>query len=99
MQQTNNATVIAEKPLAVCGYRKFQVDALGDHLCTCTFHSGVKKAHVWVVDQLPDLFHTHTVKVSGVLSDTTTTCLFLLYSNLGFEIFSSRIHLYVLILI
>jgi hypothetical protein len=26
--------VIAEKPLAVCGCRKFQVDALGDHLCT-----------------------------------------------------------------
>jgi hypothetical protein len=27
---------IAEKPLAACGCRKFQLDALGDHLCTCT---------------------------------------------------------------
>jgi hypothetical protein len=35
--------VIEEKPLVVCGFRKFQVDALGDHLCTCTVHSGVKK--------------------------------------------------------
>jgi hypothetical protein len=50
--------VIAEKPLVVCGCRKFQVDALGDHLCTCTTHSGAKKAHDWSVDQLPDLFRT-----------------------------------------
>jgi hypothetical protein len=48
--------VIAEKPLAVCGCRKFGIDALGDHLCTCTAHSGAKKAHDGVVDQLPDLF-------------------------------------------
>jgi hypothetical protein len=34
--------VIAEKPLAACGCRKFQLDALGDHLCTCTAHSGAK---------------------------------------------------------
>jgi hypothetical protein len=39
--------VIAEKPLATCGYRKFQLDPLGDHLNTCTTHSGVKKAHDW----------------------------------------------------
>ena len=25
--------VIAEKSLAVCGYKKFQLAALGDHLC------------------------------------------------------------------
>ncbi len=50
--------VIAEKPLAVCGCRKFQVDALGDHLCTCSAHSGAKKAHDWAVDQLADLFRT-----------------------------------------
>jgi hypothetical protein len=36
--------VIAEKPLAACGCRKFQLDALGDHLCTCTAHSDAKKA-------------------------------------------------------
>jgi hypothetical protein len=52
--------VIPEKPLATCGCRKFQIDALGDHLCTCTSHSGVKKAHDWVVDQLDDLFRTTT---------------------------------------
>ena len=33
----------------------FQLDALGDHLCTCTAHSGAKKAHDWVVDQITDL--------------------------------------------
>ena len=52
--------VIVEKPLEVCGCRKFQVDPLGDHLYTCTTHSGAKKAHDWVVDQLADLFRTTT---------------------------------------
>jgi hypothetical protein len=41
--------VIAEKPLAACGCRKFQIDPLGDHLSTCTAHSGAKKAHDWAV--------------------------------------------------
>ncbi len=55
--------VIAEKPLTVCACRKFKIDALGDHLCTCTAHSGAKKAHDWAVDQLADLFRTtHRVK-------------------------------------
>jgi hypothetical protein len=49
---------IAEKPLATCGCRKFQLEPLGDHLNTCTTHSGAKKAHDWMVDQLADLFHT-----------------------------------------
>ncbi len=54
---------IAEKPLATCGCRKFQLDPLGDHLNTCTAHSGAKKAHDWMVDQVPDFFHTtHKVK-------------------------------------
>jgi hypothetical protein len=51
--------VIVEKPLATCGCRKFQLDPLGDHLNTCTFHSGAKKAHDWMVDQLDDLFRPH----------------------------------------
>ncbi len=60
--------VIVEKSLPVCGCRKFQVDALGDHLCTCTTHSGPKKAHDWVVDQLTDLFRTtHKVKTKQVV--------------------------------
>jgi hypothetical protein len=59
--------VIAEKPLAACGCRKLQVDPLGDRLCTCTAHSGAKKAHDWAVDQIADLFRTtHTVKTQQV---------------------------------
>ncbi len=55
--------LIADKPLAVCGCHKFKIDALGDHLCTCTAHSGAKKAHDWTVGQLADLFRTtHTAK-------------------------------------
>jgi hypothetical protein len=59
--------VIVEKPLAVCGCRQFKIDALGDHLCTCTSHSGAKKDHNWEVDQLADLFRTtHKVKTQQV---------------------------------
>jgi hypothetical protein len=43
--------VIVENPLMTCGYKKFQLDPLGDHLNTCTSHSGTKKAHDWMVDQ------------------------------------------------
>jgi hypothetical protein len=32
--------VIVEKPFVTCGCRKFQLDPLGDHLNTCTAHSG-----------------------------------------------------------
>jgi hypothetical protein len=54
---------IAEKPLTTCGCRKFQLDPLGDHLNTCTAHSGAKKAHDWMVDQVADFFRTtHKVK-------------------------------------
>jgi hypothetical protein len=34
--------MLAEKPLVSGGCKKFKVDALGDHLSTCTAHSGVK---------------------------------------------------------
>jgi hypothetical protein len=58
---------LAEMPLSACGCRKFQIDPLGDHLCTCTTHSGVKKADDWVVDQIADLFRTtHKVKTQQV---------------------------------
>jgi hypothetical protein len=61
---------IAEKPLATCGCRKFQLDPLGDHLNTCTAHSGAKKAHDWMVDQLADLFRTtHKVKTQQVVKN------------------------------
>jgi len=39
--------------------RHSRVSPLGDHLCTCTVHSGVKKVHDWVVDQLADIFVRH----------------------------------------
>ncbi len=67
--------VIEEKPLAVCGCCKFKIDALGDHLCTCTSHSGAKKAHDWAVDQLADLFRTtHRVKTQQVVKNRGQHC-------------------------
>jgi hypothetical protein len=67
--------VIAVKPLAVCGCRKFGIDALGDHLCTCTVHSGAKKAHDWVVDQFADHFRTtHKVKTQQVVKSRGHHC-------------------------
>ncbi len=67
--------VIAEKPLTACGYRKFQLDAMGDHLCTCTAHSGAKKTHDWVVEQLADLFRTtHHTKTQHVTKSRGRHC-------------------------
>jgi hypothetical protein len=67
--------VIAEKPLAACGCRKFQLDAMGDHLCTCTAHSGAKKAHDWAVEQLADLFRTsYTTKTQHVTESRGRHC-------------------------
>ena len=67
--------VITEKPLAVCECRKFKIDTLGDHLCTCTAHSGAKKTHDWEVDQLADLFRTtHRVKTQQVVRSRGPHC-------------------------
>ncbi len=67
--------VIDEKPLVASGCRKFQLDAMGDHLCTCTSHSGAKKAHDWVVDQLADLFRTtHHTKTQHVTKNRGRRC-------------------------
>jgi hypothetical protein len=67
--------VIPEKPLATCGYKKFRLDDLDDHLCTCTDHSGSKKAHDWVLDQLADLFRTtHKVKTQQVAKSRGHNC-------------------------
>jgi hypothetical protein len=72
--------VITEKPLAACGSKKFQQDT-GDHLCTCTVHSGAKKAHDWSVDQIPDLFRTtHKVNpmtISGVVLNLILTDIYI----------------------
>jgi hypothetical protein len=67
--------VIAEKLLAACGCRKFQLDAMGDHLCTCTAHSSAKKAHDWAVEQLADLFRTtHETKTQHVTKSRGRHC-------------------------
>jgi hypothetical protein len=52
--------LLAEMPLSDCGCKKFQIDALGDYLCTCTAHSGAKKAHDWAADQMLTSFAPHT---------------------------------------
>ncbi len=53
---------------------KQQIDPLGDHLYTCTVQS-VPKAHDWVVDQLPDLFHTtHKTKTRQVVRRRGQPC-------------------------
>jgi hypothetical protein len=67
--------LVPEKLLAVCGCRKFKIDTLGDHLCTCTAHSGAKKAHDWSVGQLADLFRTtHTAKIQQVVRSRGQHC-------------------------
>jgi hypothetical protein len=67
--------VIAEKPQATCGCRKLQLDPLGDHLNTCTAHSGAKKSHDWTVDQIADLFRTtHKAKTQQVIKSRGQYC-------------------------
>ena len=47
--------------------QKVHLCVLGDHVSTCTAHSGAKKAHDWAVEQLADLFRTtHGVKTQQV---------------------------------
>jgi hypothetical protein len=67
--------VITEKSLVTCGCRKFQLDVMGDHVCTCTVHSGAKKAHEWAVQQLADLFRsTHRTKTQHVTKNRGRHC-------------------------
>jgi hypothetical protein len=67
--------LLPEMPLSACGCKKFQIDALGDHLCTCTAHSGAKKAHDWAADQIADLFRTtHNVKTQQVARSRGQRC-------------------------
>jgi hypothetical protein len=68
-------STIAEKPFATCGCRKFQLDTQGDHLNMCSTHSGTKKAHDWMVDQLADFFRTtHKVKTQEVVKNRGQYC-------------------------
>ena len=52
--------VIAEKSLVACGCRKFQLDALGDHLCTCTAHSVPRRLTTGRLTNLLTFFAQHT---------------------------------------
>ena len=46
-----------------------------DHLNTCTAHSGAKKAHDWMVDQVAALFRTtHKVKTQQVVKSRGQHC-------------------------
>jgi hypothetical protein len=48
---------------------------LGDHLNTCTAHSGAKKAHDWMVDQVADLFRTtQKVRTQHVVTSRGQQC-------------------------
>ena len=57
--------LLVEEPFSVYGSRKFQIDTLGDHLCTCTSHSGAKKSHDLSADQIADLFRTQSENETG----------------------------------
>jgi hypothetical protein len=75
MTMDTQIPVIVEKPVTACGSRKFQLDAMGDHLCTCTTHSGAKKTHDWVVEHLTGLFHTtHHTKTQHVTKSRGRHC-------------------------
>ena len=64
-----------EVPLSTCGCKKFAIDTLGDHVTTCTTHSGAKKTHDRTVDQLVDLFLTnHKVKTQQVVRSRGQRC-------------------------
>jgi hypothetical protein len=66
---------LSELPLSACGCKKFTIDTLGDHVTTCTTHSGAKKSHDWVVDQIADLFRTtHRVKTRRVVRTRGQRC-------------------------
>jgi hypothetical protein len=55
--------------------KKFQIDTLGDHLGTCTTHSGAKKTQDWTIDQLADLFRTtYRVKTQQVVKSRGQHC-------------------------
>jgi hypothetical protein len=66
---------LEDLPLSTCGCKKFVIDTLGDHVITCTVHSGAKKAHDWEVDKLSDLFRTtHKVKPQQVVRSRGQQC-------------------------
>ena len=75
-EEAFNFPIIAEKPLAAWGCRKFRQTLLVIiYICTCTAHSRVKKGHDWAVDQLAELFRTtHKVKTQHVAKSRGRHC-------------------------
>ena len=48
---------------------------LGDHVSTCTVHSGATKTHDWTVEKITDLFRTtHKVKTQQVTKNRGQWC-------------------------
>ncbi len=59
----------------VSGSSRWTLWVTTDHLCTCTTHSGVKKSHDWVVDQIADLLlKTHKVKTQHITKKMGRHC-------------------------
>jgi hypothetical protein len=59
--------------LAAAG--SFRLIRSGITSCTCTAHSGAKKAHDWAVDAIADLFRTtHKVKTQQVAKSRGQRC-------------------------
>ena len=66
---------VVSLPPSICGCKFFALDDLGDHVSTCTTHSGAKKAHDWAVEQLADLFRTtHKVKTQQAAKSRGQRC-------------------------
>ena len=60
---------IAALPPSTCA-KKLALDDLGDHVSTCTAHSGAKKAHDWAVEQITDLFQwCGDIELAAYLTD------------------------------
>ena len=55
---------IAVLPASTCGSKRFKLDALDDHVSTCTGHSGDKKVHDRADEQLAELEENHLSQCS-----------------------------------
>jgi hypothetical protein len=68
-------TLFTSRFTLIINNKLYEYGKLGDHLCTSTAHSGVKKAHDWVVDQLVDHFRpTYKVKTQQVVKSRGQHC-------------------------
>jgi hypothetical protein len=65
--------VITSLTSSTFDYKRFSIDALGDHVNTCTVHPGTKKVHDWTVENLTDLF-SHTPQRKDTTGDRGQRC-------------------------